>query len=96
MSTKKPSARKPIYKCLETLDVKHKNAVCMLGAAKAKSKKTKTGNLLWLNISKRGGHTQLNQRSEKTFTIGFYIILRLFNIRLQMVVFMYILMATHF
>ena len=37
---------------------------------------------------------QKTKSSEKPFTIGFYIILRLWNIQLQRIVFMYILIAT--
>ena len=56
MSTKNPSARKPICQFTETLDVKHKNNVCRFGVAKEKRKATKKCNMLWSNIAKLRGH----------------------------------------
>ena len=46
MYTKKPSAIKPLH-FSDTLDVKHKTAVCRFGADKANQNATKTGNVLW-------------------------------------------------
>ena len=47
VSTKNTSARKSLRQFLDILDVKHNTDVCRLGAAKAKHKAIKTGNLLW-------------------------------------------------
>ena len=47
LSTKKPSAGKPIRQFTETLDVKHNTAVCRFGTAKSKRKAIKKGNMLW-------------------------------------------------
>ena len=96
MSTKKPSARKPIRFFLETLDVKHKNAVCKLGTAKAKCKETKTGNLLWPNIAKRGDHTQINQNFREDLYHWILHHSKVGNLKLQMIVFIYLLLATLF
>ena len=62
VSTKDPSEKKPLHQLSETLDVKHKTAVCRLGTSKEKHKATKTGNVLWSNIEKRHGHTKTNQK----------------------------------
>ena len=40
----------------ETLDVKHKTAVCRFGASKENCKETKEGNILCSNIAKCCGH----------------------------------------
>ena len=48
--TKNPSAIKPLRQFLEALDVKHKNSVRMLGAAKENRKAIRAGNALWSNI----------------------------------------------
>ena len=61
VSNKNPSAIKSLHQFSETLDVKHKTAVRRLGAAKAKCKAIKTGNVLWSNITKRRGHKKINQ-----------------------------------
>ena len=47
VSTKNPSAIKSLLQFIETLDVKHKTAVCRFGADKANQNATKTGNMLW-------------------------------------------------
>ena len=47
VSTKNPSSRKSLHQFTETLDVKHKTAVWRFGAAKAKRKANKEGNVLW-------------------------------------------------
>ena len=46
VSNKTPSARKPLHKFTETLDVKYYSSVCKFGAAKAKRKAIKKGNML--------------------------------------------------
>ena len=62
VSTKNPSARKLFRKISETLDVKHKTAVCRLVASKEICKAIKTGNVLWPNIAKRRDNTKINQK----------------------------------
>ena len=49
-SMKIPSARKPLRKFSEILDVKNKTDVCRLCEAKSKCKEIRTGNTLWSNI----------------------------------------------
>ena len=61
LSTKKASEIKSLRQFTETLDVKHRAAVFRFGAAKANLKAINIGNVLWSNISKRRGHTKINQ-----------------------------------
>ena len=46
MSTKKPSARKPLCQFTEILDVKNKISVCSFGSVKEKCKANKKINVL--------------------------------------------------
>ena len=60
--TKNHSGRKSLNQFSEALDVKHKTDVQRFGASKWKLKAIKTGNTLWSNISKRRGHSKINQK----------------------------------
>ena len=66
MSTKNPSARKPLRQFSETLNAKNNTAVCRLCAAKTKLRAIRKINMLWSNIAKRRGHTKINQKLRKS------------------------------
>ena len=62
VTVKKSSARKSLRQFLEALDVKHKTAVCRLGAAKSKCKAIIAGNTLWSILSKNRDCKKINQQ----------------------------------
>ena len=62
MTVKTPMARKPLRHFTEVLDVKHKTAICRLGAAKSKRKSIRAGTMLCCSIKKRRGHNKINSQ----------------------------------
>ena len=62
VTVKNTSARKPLRRFFEALDVKHNTAVCRLGAVKSKHKAIRAVNTLCSRVSKHCGHTKVNQQ----------------------------------
>ena len=58
VSTKNPSTRKSLRQFTETLDVKHKTAVCRFGATKENRKSIYKKNVSWSNTAKHHSHTK--------------------------------------
>ena len=73
VTVKKPSAIKLLLPFSEVLDVKHKTYVRRLVLVESKRKSE-----LWSSIPNRRGHIKINERVQKSFTVVFYNILRLF------------------
>ena len=67
VTMKKPSARNYLSPFLELLNIKQKNAVHRMGAAKIKRKAIQTRSLLLSIIHKRRGHLKTNASVKKYF-----------------------------
>ena len=65
MTVKNTSARKWLCLFTEVLDVKKKTAVRRVGADKSKRKEIISCSMLWSSITKRIGHTKINERVNK-------------------------------
>ena len=65
VTTRKPSARKPLRLFTEVLDIKKKTSFRQVCAAKPNHKSIRAGNMLWSSIPTRKGQTKTNKRTKK-------------------------------
>ena len=63
---KNHSARKPLYQFSEELYVKLRTFGSRLCADISKQKAIRAGSILWSSITKRQGHSKINQQVKKT------------------------------
>ena len=67
MIIRKTSARKSLRLFTEVLDAKKKTSFHRVGAAKSNHKEIIVISMLWSSITKRRGHTKINERVKKYF-----------------------------